>query len=134
MIVTDERVARFVSQALGFGLCPPYTCVGIERDGEIVAGVLFNFFEGSDVHFSVAGKGWTRSFLASVGEYVFRQLGCERATLITEQPAVVALGMKLGGQVEGCLRNHFGKGRHGTVVGILREEYAYAILPPIQRH
>lgn len=125
MIVNDERVARFVSERLNFALCPPYTCVGIEKGGEIVAGVLFNFFEGKDIHFSVAGKGWTKAFLSAVGDYVFGALGCERATLITEQPAVVTLGLKLGGQVEGCLRNHFGKGRHGTVVGVLKEEYRY---------
>lgn len=134
MIVTDERVARFVSRELGFGLCPPYSVVGIERDGEIIGGVLLNFFEGKDLHVSVAGKGWGKEFLRQVGEYVFNQLGCLRATLITEQPSVVALGIKLGGQIEGCLRDHFGEGRHGTIVGVLREEYRYGTISPIQRH
>lgn len=128
MIVGDERVARFVSDMLGFGLCPPYSCVGIEKEGRIVAGVLFNFFEGADVHISVAGTGWTRTFLNEIGRYVFDQLGCERATLITEQPSVVAMGIKLGGQIEGRLRNHFGKGRDGTIVGVLKDDYRYATI------
>lgn len=130
MIVADERVARFVSEEIGFGLCPPYSVIGIERDGTIVAGVLVNQFEGHDCHITVAGTGWTRGFLHAVGDYVFNQLGCIRVTLTTERPHIVALAVRLGGQVEGCLRNHFGPGRNGTIIGILKEEYCYATIPP----
>lgn len=130
MIVADERVARFVSEEVGFGLCPPYSVIGIEKDGMIVAGVLINQFEGHDCHITVAGKGWTRGFIETVGQYVFEQLGCIRVTLTTEQPLVVSLAVRLGGQVEGCLRNHFGPGRNGTIIGILREEFRYAIITP----
>ena len=126
MIVTGEKVARFVSGALGFGLCPPYSAVGIERDGEITAGVLVNHFEGADCHVTVAGTGWTRGFLQAVGRYVFGQLGCLRCTIITEKPHVVALAKRLGGEVEGCLRDHFGEGRNGTIIGILAREYRHA--------
>lgn len=125
MIVTDERVALFVSQACDVAFVPPYTCMGIERDGEIIGGVIFNVFEGADLHVSVAGKGWSRSFFRSVGQYVFDQLGCERMTAITENPDVVAIAERLGGQVEGLLRNHFGKGRDGFLIGILKEDYCF---------
>lgn len=126
MIVTDERVARFVSDRLGFALCPPYTCAGIERDGEIVAGCLFNCFQPPDIRVTAAGTGWTRGFLEAVGRYVFGQLGCIRATFITEQPRVVALAERLGGVVEGRMRDHFGEGRDGIVIGLLRKSYRYA--------
>ncbi|MBB4642371.1 GNAT family N-acetyltransferase [Rhizorhapis suberifaciens] len=126
MIVADDRVARFVSEKLNFGLCPPYTALGIEKDGEIIAGAIFNVFEGVSIHVSVAGKGWTRDFLKAVGTYVFDQLGCERMTATTEQEDVIKLACRLGGQVEGVLRNQFGAGRDGTVVGILRKEYRFA--------
>lgn len=129
MIVSDERVARFVSEEIGFGLCPPYSVVGIERGGTIVAGVLVNQFEGSNCHITASGTGWTRAFLEAVGAYVFDQLGCIRATITTEQPKVVSLAVRLGGQVEGCLRNHFGPGRNGTIIGILKEEYRYCRVP-----
>lgn len=125
MIVADERVARFVSDALGIALCPPWTVMGVERDGEVVGGVLFNCFEGANVHVTVAGTGWTRSFLSAVGEYVYDTLGCERMTFTTEQDDVAALALRLGGQVEGMLRSHFGKGRDGVVVGVLRDEWRY---------
>ena len=125
MIVSDDRVIEFVSRECGVSFIPPMTCMGIEKDGEIIAGVVFNIFEGDDVHMSVAGHGWTRGFLADFGEYVFGQLGCLRVTAITEQPKVVRLAERLGGQVEGLMHNHFGKDRHAFVVGILKDEYRF---------
>lgn len=99
--------------------------MGIERDGEVVAGVLFNHFEGADVHATAAGTGWTRAFLRAVGRYVFDQLGCERVTTITRSPEVVELARRLGAQVEGRMRSHFGPGQDGIVLGVLREDYRY---------
>lgn len=125
MLVHGEEVARFVSERLNFGLCPPYVTLGTEIDGKIVNGVVFNCWEGPAIHATAAGKGWTRSFLKAVGDYVFDQLGCERVTLTTEQPAVVELALRLGGKVEGTLRNQFGKGRDGIVVGVLKDERRY---------
>lgn len=125
MIVCDERVARFVSEKLGFALCPPYSVMGIERDGEIVGGVLFNHFEGADVHVSLAGEGWNRAFIEAVGRYVYDQLRCERMTAVTADPAVVDYARRLGGEVEGCLRSHFGPGKDAAIVGILREDWRF---------
>jgi RimJ/RimL family protein N-acetyltransferase len=123
VIVTDDRVSRFISEKLDKSFVPPFTVMGLEKDGEIVVAALFNVFEGTDVHVSIAGHGWTRGFCREVGNYVFGQLGCERMTALTEHPEVVAFAERLGGQVEGLLRNHFGKGRDAYVVGILKEEY-----------
>lgn len=123
--MADERVTRFVSEKINRGLCPPFQVLGIERDGEIIAGVIFNCFEGKDVHVTIAGSGWTKGFLADVGDYVFRQMKCARMTAITEQPKVVKFGERLGGQVEGLMRDHFGKGRDAFVIGILASEYKF---------
>ena len=125
MIVSDERVARFISERLGFALCPPYSTIGIEQNGRIVAGCLFNQFEGADVAVTAAGEGWTRDFLRQVGRYVYDTLGCERMTLTTQFPQVAAYAERLGGQREGLLRSHFGAGQDGIIVGILRDEYRY---------
>lgn len=133
MIVSDERVVRFVSKVLGVGFVPPYTAMGVERDGQIVGGVLFNVFEGADVHVSAAGAGWTRGFLRAVGDYVYGTLACERMTLTTEQPAVAALALRLGGQVEGQLRSHFGPGRDAILIGVLRDDWRYATPKAHQR-
>lgn len=123
VIVTDERVARFVSDELGCGLCPPYTCMGVEKDGEIIGGVIFNVFEGKDIHVTVAGTGWDRKFLIAVGEYVFWQLGCNRMTITTNQDRVVNMAVKMGGEIEGRLRKYYPDGREAIIVGILAEDY-----------
>lgn len=123
MIVSGEDVAKFVSDSLGIGFCPPYTAMGIEKGGRIVAGVIFNCFEGADVHVSLAGKGWTRTFIEAVGQYVFCQLECQRMTCITESEKVAQFAVRLGGQYEGRLRSHFGYGRDGIIAGILRDEF-----------
>lgn len=130
MIVTDDRVAHFVAHNLGVSPCPPYTAMGIEKDGTITAGVLFNCFEGANVHITACGTGWTLGFMRAVGDYVYRQLGCERMTMTTEQPHVALLALKLGGVIEGRMRNHFGKDRHAMLIGILREEYRYSNVAP----
>lgn len=125
MIVSGDQVARFISERLGIALCPPYSTIGIEQDGRIVAGALFNQFEGADVAVSIAGEGWTREFMRQVGRYVYDTLGCERMTITTEFPQVAGYAERLGGQREGLLRSHFGPGRDGIIVGILRDEYRF---------
>lgn len=125
MIVTDERCAKFVSERLDVAFCPPFSCMGIERGGEIVAAALFNQFEGANVHVSIAGGGWSKGFIEAVGEYVYGQLGCERITVTTGDRAVVGYAKRLGGKVEGVMRSHFGPGKDATIVGILRDEWRY---------
>lgn len=125
MIVSDEHVARFVSEQVGRGLCPPFTAMGTERHGKIINGVIFNCFEGADVHVTIAGHGWTKGFLADVGYYAFDVLKVRRITAITAQPKVVRIAERLGGQIEGRLRHHFEDGGDGYIIGILREDWPY---------
>lgn len=124
-ITAGNDVVRFVSRALGVSFVPPFTAMGIEKSGQIIGGVVFNVFEGSDVHLSAAGTGFTKGFLAEVGRYVFDTLKCERMTAQTEHAAVVRLAERLGGQLEGLKRNHFGPDRDAFIVGILKEEYRF---------
>lgn len=125
MSASDRDVASFVSQRVGVEFTPPYTAAGIERDGEVIGGVVFNIFEGADIHVTIAGRGWTRGFMAEVGHYVFSELRCERMTAITEQASVVRIAQRLGGEIEGLMRNHFGPGRDAYVVGILKYDYRF---------
>ena len=125
MIVTDDRVARFVGERVNAIIYPPFTCMGIERDGSIVAGAVFNCFTKHDIEVTVAGHGWTKGFLKAVGEYVFRQLGCVRMQVTTEQEAIARVSERMGGKREGLLRDKFGTGRNGIVLGILKSEYRF---------
>lgn len=125
MIVDGEGVARFVSERLGFPITPPYTTMGLEKDGALVAGVIFHCWEGKSVHVTIAGEGWTRSFIREVGRYVFGQLGCSRMTVTTPYPKVVDYAIRLGGKVEGVLRDQYGEGLDATLVGIIAKEWRY---------
>lgn len=122
-IIIGDDVARFVGDRCGTILCPPFTAMGLEHRGEIVAGVVFNGFTRHDVHVTVAGEGFTRGFIRAVGAYVFHQLDCLRMTITTEQDSVIDYAKRLGAQTEGRKRNHFGRGRHGIVLGILKEDW-----------
>lgn len=133
MLVDGEQVARWVSVQLGYALCPPYYAIGTERDGEIVNGVIFCGFEAYDVQVTAAGSGWSLPLVRALHGYVFDQLGCLRATFLTEKPKVVDYVVRLGGEVEGCLRNHFGEGRNATVIGLLREHAKFYTLPVNKR-
>lgn len=123
--MTDDRVAGFVGAQVGSVIVPPYTAMGIERDGKIVAGVIFNHYTGTDVHVTIAGASWTPHVLREVGRYVFGTLGCLRMTAITEQPHVIRIAARLGFQKEGRLRNHFGPDRPGMVLGLIREDWKH---------
>ena len=125
-IITDERVAFFVSQQLGVAFCPPLTCLGTERNGKVINGIIFNQFEGPNVHVSAAGAGWTMGFMRALGQYVYGTLGCLRMTLTTESPDVLAYAVRLGGSAEGFMRDYYGRGRDAYLVGVLRNEYRFA--------
>jgi RimJ/RimL family protein N-acetyltransferase len=125
VIVTDARVAAFVGDAVARKFAPPFSCLGLERNGQIVSGVVFNVYEGTDIHATIAGHVWTKGLLADVGDYAFNQLGCLRITALTEQTSIVRLAERLGGKVEGLLRDHFGKGRDGYIVGVLKDDYRF---------
>jgi hypothetical protein len=125
VIVTDDRVARFVGERCETIIYPPFTCIGVERDGAVIGGAVFNCFTGCDVEMTVAGeaRAFTRQFYRAVRDYVFRQMGCLRVSMTTESNQVIELAKRLGAQTEGCKRNHFGIGRDGIVLGILKENW-----------
>jgi hypothetical protein len=125
MIVYDERVAWFVGDRLATTISPPFTCIGLERWGEIIAGGVFNCYTGPDIQLTIAAnKGCvTRGLLRAWKHYVIEQSGCLRVTVETEQDAVVDMAIRLGGKIEGIKRHLFGLGRDGYVVGILGTEW-----------
>jgi hypothetical protein len=127
VIVYDapDRVAAFVGVRVGAAIVPPYTAIGLQRAGRIVAGCVFNVYTGPDVQVTVAAEpgAITRAFVRACGQYVFGQLACERATIETQSAAVAGLATRLGGLPEGLKRNAFGPGLHAYIVGVLRDDW-----------
>jgi len=54
------------------------TCIGLERDGQLVAGAMFEHYNGSSIcaHIAVTGR-FTREWLWFICHYPFVQLGCK---------------------------------------------------------
>lgn len=113
------RIARFVSKLVGgsanFGDC---AAIGIERNGEIIAGVIYNNWNGVNVHATIAGKDrtWlTREFLGFMFRYPFLQTGVERVTCCVEEANIDSqrLAERLGFKLEAVLEK---AGRTGDLL------------------
>lgn len=127
MIVTDSRVALYVGQRNEQRIEPPFTAMGVDRNGAIVAGAIFRNFNGPDCDVMVVGDvdAFSPLFVRSIGRYVFEQLGCCRLSMTTDQPRVVELALRLGAKVEGLKRDGFGPGKDATLLGVLRSEWKF---------
>lgn len=126
-IVTGDRVARFVGDRNAQRVIPPYTALGVECKGDIIAGAVFRNYTKFDIEVMVVGKvkAFTPGFVRSIGRYVFEQLECVRLSMWTDQPRVIELAKRLGAQVEGMKRDGHGKGHDLTLLGVLRADWKF---------
>jgi len=91
MIVSGPRVVDWVAKRLKATYNMPQG-IGLEKRGEIVAGVVFDEFNGANINIAVASDGsrrWlNRKFLWAVFDYAFIVCGAKRITaLIAESNA-----------------------------------------------
>jgi RimJ/RimL family protein N-acetyltransferase len=124
----DQEVAKWVAQHAphaenGFD---KYVAIGVEKDGELVAGCVYNEFRGHSIHVSIASTTprWaTRSTLAAFFGYPFEQLQVKRLTAYTgkSMQSVRDFLERLGFKPEGCVRDGFADD-DCMVYGMLRNE------------
>lgn len=121
----DERVADWIAEKTDAGkFWPPYTAIGFERDGALVAGIMFDQFNGSNVEITVAGRG---CFLRTVRDYLFSyafdQLKVRRVTIRTRasNKRVRGLCEKFGCVVEGY-QPAFYPDDDAILFGLIRKE------------
>jgi len=81
----EDRVVPWVGQRIDedhFG--KGCIALGLEEDGELIAGVVYNWYTGPSISIHVAaepGRRWlNRDFLFRVFAYPFLQLNCNRVT------------------------------------------------------
>lgn len=111
MIVTGQRVVDWVAGVNNhyakYG--PGAIGIGVERDGRIVGGAVFNDYTGANIniHFASDGKKtWvTREFLWFVFYYAFEQARVKRVSgfIWESNTASVEFARRIGGEIEARL-------------------------------
>lgn len=85
------------------------TAIGLLRGGNLVAGVTYSDYNGTNVIASIAGIGnWAnRGFLWLIFDYPFNQLGCTRITTYINPDNEVSqkFTLKLGFELECKLKD-----------------------------
>ena len=124
MLVIGPGVAEWVFQRVGGVSNAHAQGIGWQKDGEIVAGVAYEGFSGSNifVHQCVEGRV-SRNFWWAVTDYPFNQLGCKRITGLVDSINIKALALNkhIGFQVEATLEKA-GKHDSDLVVMVLWKE------------
>lgn len=103
----DERVGRWMLARMGRSYFPGgVVCVGLEEDGELIAGIGYEDYTGSSICMHVASDGnkrWlSRSFLRFLFSYPFHQLKVKKviALVPSGNDASLKLVRGLGFHVE----------------------------------
>jgi hypothetical protein len=120
-----ELVERLVGRIVGAG--EEYQAIGVERDGELLAAVLYTLQTERDIVMTVAakpGRKWlSHAFLRVAFGYPFVQLGLRRVSAFVPSTnrAALLLNRHLGFVAEGIMR---GAAEDGDmwVLGMLRHE------------
>lgn len=126
------RVAAFVAERCGvqFG-ASPFTAIGAEVGGQVVAGCVFSLYQPPDIHLSVAvdpaGRSCVRPLMLACAGYAFHQLRCARITAeIAEGNRASRIGAeRLGFKVEGLKPRAMPDGSGKLILGLLPEDFPF---------
>jgi RimJ/RimL family protein N-acetyltransferase len=82
MIVTDvQKVNAYVSGQLGIEPWSQCSGIGLEIDGRMVGGCIYDHYNGANVCMHIASSGrWTMEFARYIFHYPFIELGVKRIT------------------------------------------------------
>jgi RimJ/RimL family protein N-acetyltransferase len=127
----NDRVVSWVAQRIDEQRFEGAIGIGLEEDGELIAGVVFNMYTGPSICMHVAavpGRRWmTREYLWRCFAYPFVQLGCHRITGLVRVDNLEAqkFDEHLGFKREGLLRRACDDGTDMILYGMLRDECVY---------
>lgn len=124
----DVDVAALVGASIGAAIVPPYVGIGVERDGVLVGGAIFNVYTGSDIYLTIAGKGiLRRPFMRALAEYAFIKAGCRRVSMTVKlhnECGIHKLAEKCGFVVEGMRKRAY-PDDDGVLYGLLPENFPW---------
>jgi RimJ/RimL family protein N-acetyltransferase len=125
----DARVLKWVGERIGeLEFSPGAIGIGLEEDGELIAGVVFSMYTKASISMHVAaipGKRWmTKEYLWRVFAYPFIQLNCNRVTGFVREDNLVAqkFDEHIGFKREGLIRKGAVDGTNFILYGMLKEE------------
>lgn len=131
IIANAARVYEYVSSKTDVQLYAGIKGIGLERDGELIAGVLYEGYNGKNVWMHVAaepgGRWLTREFLRVCFAYPFIQLGCDRVSGAVENSNTAAkrFDEHLGFRPEAVLRGAAQDGGDVTLYVMWKDECRY---------
>lgn len=124
----DKRVSDWVAGKVSEHKFILARAIGLEQDGELIAGVVYENYTGKNITAHVAavpGKRWlNREFLFRAFAYPFIQLDCNRVTGLVKADNLEAqkFDEHLGFKKEGLLRQACDDGADLIVYGMLKTE------------
>lgn len=110
-VVSDRaRVSQFVAERTGDYSLVGLPAIGLEEDGEVIAGATFGNFNGASVGMTLANiptTGWmTDAYLRALFSYVFHDIGAKRINYFLHEASREAqtvasmMGFKLDARLE----------------------------------
>ena len=123
----EERLLPWAEQRIGVSLRRDSYTMGLEREGELVAVVVFDNFSECDCHMHIASDGtkaWmNKALLLSAFSYPFTQLGMRRVTgmVPADNAAALAFDENLGFVREGYHPKAGPGGSDLISLGLLKE-------------
>jgi RimJ/RimL family protein N-acetyltransferase len=124
----DERVCAWVAERVSETEFISARGLGLEQDGELIAGVVYENYTGKNITMHVAavpGKRWlNKDFLYRSFAYPFLQLNCNRVTGLVKADNFEAqkFDENLGFKKEGLLRQACEDGTDLILYGMLKTE------------
>lgn len=115
IVQDDERVGRWVVEKAGGRWSEGNQAIGIERNGKLVVGVMYDGFTGSNIsmHFRCDDPAATTRFFYRIAfDYPFNVCHVKRITGLvnTNNLKAQAINEKLGFTREAVLENYFPDG------------------------
>ncbi len=133
MIITQpkELISAFVHVRQGNNpdtQWGPYAALGLVRSSRLVAGLIYNSEEASNICIHIGaeeGSRWlTPQFLFAAFDYPFNQLGKRRITALLREGNTKAINFveNVGFNLEGHLAHYYSDGTARIIYGMLREK------------
>ncbi len=125
-----ERVADWVGERVGGGWGEWYQAIGLEDDGRLIAGIVYNFMTAADIVMHIAtepnARWLTSEFAHAVFGYPFNQLGKRRVSVYarSKDESTRKLVEALGFEHEGRVRHAY-PDDDAELYGLLKEHCRY---------